>query len=371
MLEYIPKNFYQADFIPKTVKAFKELEADLDKNKAKFKKMFIQNFKEVCDIINENYSKMEVGFIMYNSLVSKFLNGDYSYCIYIYDKDWYMNGDIKVYDFNVRFVFDYFEKLWEEIIKDSKKYVGKINHTDVQNLMIKFIPKFNRYVAIIMREAICEATELVQYKDLRKADTFNLQVGEFYESCDIIHMEHKNKNEEKIKEWLKQKKESEYCFEDFSKIDFQSFDFQQIDLRFCDFRRSILNKADFSYSVLSGAKFKDTTLVGSNLSFCFINGTDFRNADLTGSNFESTMCCAGINDKYYELVLGLKNAVFDGAILRNVSFKNANFENINFTKAIIDGTSFSNAKLYKCVFTEEQAKNLELSAQQRHDIIVK
>lgn len=186
-------------------------------------------------------------------MLTNILRYEYKYNIYIYDKNWYLSGDIKILEYDMSFIYKHFEEMREILLKERKGYIFKINDTDINNLM--FISKFNFYVVSLMRNSIVELTETEEFKALNKDNEFNIHTGKFYDKFDIIYIESKYKNIIKIKRKIE--KEEKYVNKDLKNLELVDINFKAYDLRWTDFRNSELINLNLSYKILVGAKFEN------------------------------------------------------------------------------------------------------------------
>ncbi len=366
MIDYIPDHFYYNCFEPILKETLEKMEEDFQKNIEKYKKEFILNFKEVSQKIQKEYADFKIGYLSYNLMLTKITNKNYKYEIYIYDKDWYLKGDIKIEEYNVEYIYKYYEEMWQNLLKEGRGYIFKINSTDINNIMIKIIDKFHNYIVSIMRNSIIELTETEEYKNLNKEKIFNIHTGKFYDIYDLIYTENFEKNQIKIKRWLSKNIEEEYCGQDFKNLELNSFNLEQYDLRGADFRKSQLKEVDLSYSILNGGKFKDSDLRNSTIISSFLSEVDFENADLSGSKMTYSIMRKGKIDDLVEV--GYLETNLRNTNLTNVDFRSSVFEGIDFREAIIENTNFEECKFKDCKFKREQIISLNLTEEQMKGI---
>nr|WP_317358931.1 pentapeptide repeat-containing protein [uncultured Tyzzerella sp.] len=356
MIKYIPEHFDCTYFKPILKETLEKIEEDFQENIEKYKSEFILNFKSISNEIKNKYVDKKIGYLSYNLMLTKIINKNYNYDIYIYDKDWYLNGDIKIGEYNVEHIYKYYEEMWNKLLEEGMGYIFKINKTDINNVMLNVIDKFHNYIVSIMRNSIIELTETEEYKNLKKEETFSIHTGKFYDIFDLIYTEKENKNIIKIKRWLSKKLDEEYCNEDFKNLDLNKMDLERCDLRGADFRGSELKEADLSYSILNGAKFKGADLRNSNMISSSLSGVNFENVNLSGSKMTYSIMRKGkINDlmEIGELATVLKNTD-----LTNVDLRNSIFEGIDFREVILNNTNFEECVFKKCKFKKEQVLNL-------------
>jgi uncharacterized protein YjbI with pentapeptide repeats len=160
--------------------------------------------------------------------------------------------------------------------------------------MLEQLEPFHKYVVELMRFSLLDVLETEEYQRIHKEDSFELQAGEYYELCDIIHIEQKKKNLLKIKKELEQSQGQSCCFHDFREIDLSGLSYRNRDLRYVDFRQSNLDRIKLSNSLLMGTKFKNCSMKGAVLMVSMIHDASFEKADLTGGDLQY---CVAFNGK--------------------------------------------------------------------------
>lgn len=362
--------FYENDVKPLLKATLSRLEEDFQQNKEMLKMEFLNSFKDVCIYIKEveRSTGRKAGFIIYNLLRTRMLSKRYEYMVVLYDKDWYLKDGVKVGDLNVQFFYKHFEELWQELLKLYKKYIMQVSVVDVERIMMDQLDSFHKYVVEMMRYSLIDAIETEEYKSLEKEAVMEIQSGEYFEPCDTVHIEHKEKNYIEIIKWLDKKEKGEYCFQDFRGIDLMDRQYQNIDLRYTDLRCSKLDGLDISFSLLMGTKFKSTRMKGANLIFSMISDANFEEADMTGAKLQSCLAFTGKNTVNEWKKVGFTGVSFKNAILKDASFKWANVIGADFEGADLQGAVFEEAKLFRSRFSKEQLEQISLSKEQLEQI---
>ncbi|WP_129599958.1 pentapeptide repeat-containing protein [Anaerophilus nitritogenes] len=370
MIENTLGKFYENDVKSVLDKILIDLEEDFQKNKDTLKKLYLDSFKEICTNIKEleKSTKGKTGFIIYTLLRTKILQHKYVYRVIVYDKDWYLNDGIRVGEMDVGFFYKYFEEMWQKLLKASKKYVLKISEIDVERIMLGHLDDFHKYLVELMRYSLIEAIETKEYLAIEKEDILEIQAGEYYEPCDIIHMEHKEKNYKKIKKWLKENERQSYCFQDFRGIDLRNLKYNNMDLRYTDFRDSHLDEVDLSISLLMGTKFKNSTMIGANLMLSMIHSANFEKVDMTGANLQYCVAFTGKNEANQWKKTGFTEVSFKDSILKKANFTEATIIEGNFLGADLTDAIFEQARLYRSKFSKDQLKKVKFTKEQLEQI---
>ncbi|TCO68977.1 pentapeptide repeat protein [Marinisporobacter balticus] len=377
MTEKALEKFHENDVKPALDEALVHLEEDFQQNKDALKKLFLNSFKEICTNIKEvstNREEVEktthskTGFIIYTLLRTRILQHKYVYKVIVYDKDWYLNEGLSVGELDVSFFYKHFEGLWQKLMKASKKYVLKISEIDVEHIMLDHLDDFHKYVVELMRYSLIDAVETEEYFAIEKEEILEIQSGEYYEPCDIIHMEHKEKNYKKIRKWLEEKERQSYCFQDFRGIDLKNLEYKNSDLRYTDFRDSQLDGLDLTTSLLIGTKFKNSSMIGTNLMVSMIHGANFEKADLTGAKLQYCVAFTGKNEANAWKKTGFTGVSFKDSILKKANFTGATIIAANFLGADLTDAIFDEAKLYRSKFTKDQLEKVKLTKEQLEQI---
>lgn len=356
--------FTEKEVEPLLMQVLAELEVSFQQNKEPLKKAVVESFRVICKNIEENKDSMEVGFMIYTLLRTKILQRDYQYVVMIYDKEWYLHDGVEVGTLDVSFIFGYFERFWQELLKASKKYILQISIVDVEHMVLNYLEPFHEYVLELLRYSLIEVTETEAYKLLNKAALFQIQSGEYYEPCDLVHIEGQEKNVLQIRKWLKENERSTYCFQDFKEMDFKDLTYSNCDLRYTDFRGSDLEGINLRISLLIGTKFKGCGMKGANLMTSMIHNANFEQADLTEANLQYCVAFVGKNEMNEWKTVGFTGTSFKGSNLKRASFKGATLSQVDFRGACLEEADFEEATLYGSLFTSEQIKQCRFTEKQ-------
>jgi uncharacterized protein YjbI with pentapeptide repeats len=364
--------FYENDVNPLFKEALNNLENDFQQNRKELKKAFIHSFKGICVNIKEEEKsgRIKTGFIIYNLLRTRIIQHKYEYMVIVYDRDWYLKDGIKAGEFDVSFFYRHFEDVWQKLLKIFRKYVMQISIADVERIMFDHLDYFHKYVVELMRYSLIDALDTDEYLALDKEEIVEIQSGEYYEPCDIIHMEHKGKNHIEIKKWLDENKKMDYCFQDFRGIDLCNLHYHGIDLRYTDFRDSRLDGVNIFTGLLMGTKFKNSSMKDANLMVCMIHDANFENADMTGAKFQYCVTFTGKNEVNRWKYTGFTGTSFKNSILKGADFTRATIIGADFEGADLTGAIFDEAKLYRSRFTKNQLEQIKLTKEQLEQIKV-
>ena len=364
------EKFYEKEVTPLLQEILQQLEEEFQQHKDELKVGFLESFETICQQIKmiQEREHMPIGFMMYNLLRTRLLQRKYTYSVRVYDEEWYLKEGISVGDWDVSFFYQYVELFWQRLLKQAQKYVMKISVLDVERIVLNELEDFHDYVVELMRYSIIDAVELETYLALEKANIFRIQAGEFYEPCRAVHIEKIEKNELKLKNWLKKNERKSYCFEDFTHLNLSDFQCTNMDLRYTDFRGSTLESVSLRGSVLVGAKFKSCQMKEADLVACMLQNATFQQADLAGANFSFCVAFTGKSEATPWKKIGFTGTSFKDSRLQGAHFKGATLCGVDFTGADLTDADFEEAQLYSSRFTRKQLEVCHLTAKQLEQI---
>gem|GEM_PF-6588908 len=94
--------------------------------------------------------------------------------------EWYKDeGQRMVGEYDVSFLFAYFDELWDKLLSARKRYAGKVTVQEVATLMMDALPDFCSYFTNIARFAIAGHSGKSPFAEIAKGETF--QIGWFKE----------------------------------------------------------------------------------------------------------------------------------------------------------------------------------------------
>jgi len=340
-------------------------------NKDKLRDNYLKEIKRIFIATKEfsERTKMEVGYIAFSLLRTNLLYGKMKYDVHLYDRNWYLNdyeyvGEIDVADF-----FQPLEDAKEYLQIESRKFVNKVNASNVDNIISQHLEAFSHFFIKMFKYILVEATECSEYSEITKADIFRITTGELYGKPYILHIETKNRTTfGLLTENLKYEEPCQNL--DLRNSDFAGKSIIEADLQYSDFRDSLLNGVDFSNSVLEGCIFANCNLSESKFIDSQISEANFHNADLRKANLTGVVSMEGVFknadwDSICRFPLNLK-----GTDLREAIIANAVLQRVDFTQAKVDGAIFTGTDLSQCKFKKEQLQHIDLTEKQKSQIVI-
>lgn len=366
------EQFFAEDVQPLLDKNLEALEEDFIKNRLVWKEKMIQDYhkcwKKCCELQQEK--TFSAGVLMFHVLRTRLLARDYRYKILLYDEEWYVGPYLEIGDMDVSCIFQYYDMLWDSLLKVYPKYFQRISELQVEQMMLRLIDYYHAYVVALLNYSLLDGLECKEFTLLNKADLFQIQAGEIMEPCDVIYIWEKEKKEYKKIAWLEKKLSQDYETGDFTKLNLEGLECKNLNLRFANFSGSNLEHASFWTDRFDGARFRKTNLQGAVLAFCMLSCADFQEANLENAYLEGCMCYTGKKDWNSWSDTGFWETDFRKANLSGANFSRAVLHGADFRGATLDKTDFTGATLYGSIFSKEEIANCNFSSEQLEQIVV-
>ena len=141
---------------------FREEEQNyIDGIKAGFLVKIQENANDIADCLQKVFSdirtaveergKKDIMFIHFSILRIDFLNHIYRFLAQVMDARWYMDTDPVEVTFLLGDCFSAFTEARQKLELDSKKYMGKVNRYDIDNLLMEAGMECNIMLANLLR----------------------------------------------------------------------------------------------------------------------------------------------------------------------------------------------------------------------------
>lgn len=337
-------------------------------NKSRLIAGFIDSFKSICIKIKEMQAKGvkgKIGYINYCMLRTSILERNYRMLIEALDKDWFLDLRECHAGYEANWAFRILEELGYELSDLAKLYIGNIVGSDIERIKLKEAGKFNEYVKCLARYAIPEAVKIKEYQEIQREEEFEIRVGEYRDSSEIVYKEDtRTKNSKEIKEFLEEKLVDEYSYEVYTNLDLSKGNYKEADFRYTDFGKSNLSNSNMSKCMLVGTKFKHGILEETDFSNSIMYGADFGQCKLKGANFYRAAGPAEVCGSSSWEMPSFEGVNFRGADLENTDFESADLRGAVFIDANLKGTNFAGANLENAVFSDKDASLLALDERQ-------
>jgi len=317
---------------------------------------FTDTFQSICAKIaklqNESFIP-SISYLEYIMPHANFINRRYAAEVWVYGDEWYLDkNQCLVGEYDLSFLFIYFNELWDRLISARRRYIGKLTVQEINSYMMQALPDFYSYLISIARFAIKDLIDKKPYTTIAKNELFRVNIGDYMGRTEPVFTEMKNKNADKLMQWFSEQLEDKYFFGDYSGLDFSEKSFPKTDFRYAQFQDSVFYETSFIGSSLIGANFRNANMEKCRLDNCLIYEADFSYAILKNASFANTYAKAGLSDEKIWQSVGLLPVMFHNADLTNVDFTGADLTGADFTDAILEGTNFTGAVLDGAIFSD-------------------
>lgn len=325
---------------------------------------FQAHFNKTCETICRLQKKNEIGeisYLEYTFLHTNLIQKNETAEVRVYNKDWYFDpAQRAVGSFDYSFVFTKYRELWNELMTSRKRFAGAVTAQETISFLLTCASIYYRYVASIFRYSILPCVETEPFLSVRRADEFEINVGEYMAYTEAVYKENHTRTSADALDWFRLREEFVYAFEDFSGLDFSGADLSEIDLRYADLRRADLTGTDFQDSLLYGTRFCHASLRGADLRYCQIHEADFSGADLTDARLNTTTGYQGVPDKENWTLTGFRPINFRNANLTRADFCRSKIRDADFTGAVMDGTRMNRRQLEQFTLSFQQKQAIQI-----------
>ena len=337
----------------------------------KFAADFAKNLEAVCkEIVNQQRASTlsSISYLEYTILYTNIVNRNYTSEVRVYGEDWHLDEKQQMIgEPDISPLFTYYDELWNELLTQIRRYIGKINVLEVKEIMLKTLPDFYSYLTSIARIVIRESLGKNLFKEIAKTEEFRVSVGEYMNTSrtDFVYIETQTKEIEALNKSFNEKDAYNHRYGDYSGLDFCGNDFTAKDFAYSQFQNTCLNKVSLKNSKLEGTTFNNAQMEDCRLDNSIITEADFTQAALKNATFTRAKGSAGLanNDKWHQagfipvsfryadltgasfIEADLSGADFTGAILKRAYFIGTDLTNADFTGAILTDTDFTDAIL--------------------------
>ena len=322
--------------------------------KTEWFKAFTEHFKALCtDIVNmQNSSAIQsVSYLDYTMLYTNFINQRYTAEIWLYGDDWYCDKKQQIVgEYDLSFLFIYFDELWKKLLFLRKRFVGSVSAMEIKSLVLQSLPDFYSFFISIVRFAIRDSLDKKPFIDIIKNDDFRICVGDYMANTEMVFVESKKKDAEA--KAISFEKQHDFTFKDYSCLDFSGHSLTFLEFSYSHFNCSCFSNGTLEGSDLTGTNFRKAQMENCCFDDCSIYEADYSYAMLKKASFINVLGSAGfLNKKELQHVAFLPTS-FRYAELTNSDFRCSDLTGADFTGAILCGADFTDAVLDGADFTD-------------------
>ncbi|MGG4213886.1 pentapeptide repeat-containing protein [Paenibacillus sp. FSL L8-0638] len=339
------KQIYEHDFVPLLEENLQALESEFQQNKTILTADLVSAFREMCQLIKnmqDRNEKAPLGYIHFSMLRTSILDQMYLYVIEAYSDEWYFDQVNCTVTYDASWAFRSLVSIIDVLDQKRKPYIGLLNRSDVERMVLSASHYFHQFVATLLRLAVHQMIEMPEYQSIQKAKCLFIRTGEFKDQSEQVYVEDLTPiHENDLRQRLLDEGQTEHPFENVKGVTLRDLRVVEKDLRYSDFSMGDFSGSQFVNCVLLGTSWRSTKFRGADFSGSILSDADFSGSDLQHARFDGANGNIFREGGYRTGLLGVRftNANLDGANLAGVDFG----AQVNFEGASMQGTILSKA----------------------------
>jgi len=339
------KHFDDEYALPYYIQMGKDIDKYVDEHRSELTEAFVENFRELCikiKTMQDEGRKGKIGYIAYFFDIHNLQKESRDYTVKAYGEEWFLEDEEECkIKYNAGWLFDFLDSTYKELVEISKKYMGKINGSDLDKVWKDGIVFCTDNLLKFAKKAIKEAVKIDEFKAIEKEEVLEIRLGREKGYNEVIHkIDTSVKDSKKVKEWL-ESGEDNYLYSIL----------QNLDLSGGNYKGITCHSSDFSGSNLSNSNFENAKMLESIFIKSIINGVNFKKAILSEGDFSDTIL---ENSDFQE-------SNMNRAILNRAQFINCNLDKVKFSRTDLSNCSFKNCVLSNAKFSVSNLENADLS----------
>lgn len=350
-----------------------ELEDYFQQHIDEFVPDFVETFRQLCVKIKTmqlQKEKRKIRYITYSLLKEAIKNRKPVYLIEASDQNWFLDPvECRVW-YQPEWMVSFLDRLGSVLEEKRKPYFDRVTTKDVDHIKLTEAEKYHCYVVQLARYALPQAVELPEFREIIKDDVFDARIGEYLDISEVVYKEEQTlKDPVETKVWLEKRNGLEYTYEVFAGLNLTKGYYRGVNLSYANLKGSNLSGSLMQYCTLAGTKFQDCSLEGSDLNQSWIREADFHGCNLRGANLCEVVGGAGLPNREKWERPGYFRVNFTGADLAGANLMNADLRGANFTGANLIKANFAGANLDRAIFSAESTEILNLTEEQKTQIV--
>lgn len=376
-----------------------------------FQEKLLKAFDEVCALVKE---EKEISLIQISWLRTGVMDRSYQWYMEAFGTEGIVDPIERAVSFSMNEFFTPYEELAQQLTERLKQYENLLTEYDVKQYKLRAAEDCIQYLEIGCMQAFREIRRHPAYQTLQKTPLFRIVFGEYKGKIQLIHITEEEAKKEELQEELfreilleKEEDEEDKTLlynllpeSETRETLKQAMDQDTVPIakRKADFENPVLTRRDFTwltiekqticlrslfYSLFSGSSIRNSTFL-----YCNLIGADFQNAEIEDSyfhicvmqnacmergifrrtSFAGSFLGAGEEDEPFIALCGVS---FRNAVLEEVSFAYADISGCDFRGAAIKNVRFDGAKMIGSLWDKETLKTVELTKEQRAELVVK
>ena len=366
--------FFENDVSGLTYEMLKKLDYNLKKEKQSIAKKLTGEFDNLFELVNQNQENIEpksVFCVSAQILRSSISNKKSELRLSAYDTEFYMDKNPIYYTFDFDELFKYIFEFENNVAEEVKKYVTRVNKSDVAVAVQKTVMFYKDYLTRLLLFSIEDILRLDSFQELNKEKDFFIFSGEYKDNLDYIYRSADEKTKYEKTELVRKLSsgKDEFYTQLLTDLEFEELDLRNKNLCYTQFTNSKMTLTDFALAYCICTNFSNCFISGTNFENALLHDADFSGATLYGVMFNEAF--AGLTtpteDTFYSP--GFRGVNFKNAVLNKVDFTEADFSGADFRGAKFSDVIFENANLENAVFDEDALTYLELSQSQLNSVL--
>lgn len=257
---------------------------NLQKKNTQLKERILESFVKLAEAIKIK-GKTEIVHFQFSLLRIDLIQKKYTVLLQASDVDWYLDEATITVTLDISFLFEQLSTLEQQILSESKKYVGRVNKYDVSEIISEKVMNASKLVAHSLRFLLRDIEQNEQFAAIPKADFWVIRWGEYRDESEIILQV--DRYVKSLEDWQQALKESEEKADQFICSSWYQLNLQNSELKdkvahFIGFESSQLENVDFSNMACMGGRFRNCQLTN-----CSFKGAMLKYSDFRGSHFEN------------------------------------------------------------------------------------
>ncbi|MHC1686045.1 MAG: pentapeptide repeat-containing protein [Clostridiaceae bacterium] len=337
-----------------------KFQVNLESNEEKLREALINGIKGLNEKVikaQEKDKEYKITVLQFELLRINLLNDSYKILAHGYNHLWYLDKNSIYEEIDLKFLFEPFIELKEQLNKAKKPYLGKINQYDIQKIIFELAVQCFNSMSETVRAFFWNFDEEQWAFEGTFSEFYTIKWSEYQGSSETIFaMDITEKTTEQLIELKKEPEEKlPFVYSVWCNSSFIDGDLTKQNMLFINFKGSKLSDMNFSESTIVTSQFKDT-----EIKYCV-----FKEANLTAASFER----AEIKHSKFDNAQ-LIGADFRKSSLRDTTFKNADLKRADFTDASFENVSFEGADVEDAIFNAQDVPFLHLTPEQLQTIYI-
>jgi len=359
------KHFEDEYTSPSFIEMNEKIDKYIEENRKKYTDAFVENFRILCNKIKsmqDEGKKGKIAYITYSFTIDNLQKESRDYEVQAFGTEWFLEeGEECKISYNVGWIYDFLDSTYDKLLEISKKYIGKINGADMDQVWKDGIIFCDVRLLNFAKKAIKEAIKIDEFKAIDKEEVLEIRLGQKKGYNEIIHkLDTRVKDSKEIKRWLESGEES-YSYSILQNLDLSGGNYKGITCHCSDFSGSNLSNSSFEGASLLESVFAKSIIKGVNFKKASLSGTDFTDTIIEKSNFQESYMSRSVVTRAQLIDCNLDKTKLYNADFSCCSFKNCRLTKTGFARANLENADLSGNNLKEAVFIRTKLTGADLS----------